>query len=706
MAREEALAATAAAVAASAPPPERDADAHAAAPPRPPPAAAAAALFRPTPTQGWSQLTSAGTLGELRRVVQCQSVARRFLARRHLDRLRASRDVFLRMRPPPAEAHEAALAAAAGNAERRRALRARHAADLAAAVAPAAAELAATEGEALKATYTAAFLSWVEASKTPEGMYPDLPTDDEALIAILNPPPPVAPAGKGGKPAAAAAPKPAAAGGKAPPPAFGPHPSEALPLLAAARATFASTWAGKEEWDNPERGHSATVLADELRPQIVASARAAAASAVAELLVGMREAAAAERAARPKTAAPKDAKKGGKDGKDAAAAKKPPAAAPSPPAAARPVARTSVGGNKGRKDATAGVPIEELVSELASLGVLRLPRPPAAPLTLPRPLAANPPADAGDAPPAAPGAAAKPKPGAKGGAVAAPPPVACMADAADAVVERVAAQLGCAAPRSAPALPPRALLLSGAPGAGKRSLVEAAAHAAGAVVLDLSPLRTDALPAAAGKAGGTLLVHKAFKVARTLAPAVVLVAQAERLLSSDKRFAAGGAEPYGRLKRDIFSEVAALTPLFDRVMLVCVTSEATALLTGKDGPSLPPLFDAAIHVPLPTRGERVALWAAMSGQPAWAHGLARASEGRSPGDCAAALAAACAGDKGPRRPKEEFVVAALAALPPLPQGWAAADAATEKAVADFRKAMITVRAEAAAAAAAAAKAKK
>ena len=45
--------------------------------------------------------------------------------------------------------------------------------------------------------------------------------------------------------------------------------------------------------------------------------------------------------------------------------------------------------------------------------------------------------------------------------------------------------------------------------------------AAGAAVFDLSPLRTDALgPAYAGKAPGALLVHKAFKVAKAMAPPI------------------------------------------------------------------------------------------------------------------------------------------------------------------------------------------
>lgn len=72
----------------------------------------------------------------------------------------------------------------------------------------------------------------------------------------------------------------------------------------------------------------------------------------------------------------------------------------------------------------------------------------------------------------------------------------------------------------------RSILLYGAPGTGKTMLAHAVAHCAGACFLDISPRRLD------GKFPGKdigMAMHIVFKVARSLAPAVIYIDEVEKV---------------------------------------------------------------------------------------------------------------------------------------------------------------------------------
>jgi SpoVK/Ycf46/Vps4 family AAA+-type ATPase len=218
------------------------------------------------------------------------------------------------------------------------------------------------------------------------------------------------------------------------------------------------------------------------------------------------------------------------------------------------------------------------------------------------------------------------------------------------------------------------VLLCGGRGAGKSLAAEAAAAAAGAAIIDLTPSRTDTLPAFSGKAGATMLAHKAFKVAKALAPSIILIDAAETLLSSDKKIIGGGTEPYNRLKKDIFKEAAALVPS-DRVIVLALTSDPAAA-AGKEVAVLGAAFDAVLHIPPPDDAARRALWPALARTKGivaaslldvpidWAS-VALLSEGCTPGEMLTALRAASATATAARRGmRTEDVLNAVAALGP------------------------------------------
>ena len=600
---------------------------------------------------------AAQPLSEDQAAIRLQAVMRGMLVRRRLAAEREEEEAFLGMRPPlgaAADARAATLAADALNAQRRRQLRIRYGTEQAAARAPVREALLLREGPALREAIQTKLLSWVTLNRVAEsGEYPDLPSEAQGGIAsILDAPEPQPEPAKGAKTAAKTAAKPAgkAAAALSPPP-------DSVPLasLQLALSAFASTWASMDEHDNAQQTHVVSLLEDVLRPSVVAQLRGEVEADVRQIIQDLRLANQAERAARPAMSA-KGAKKPAPVAKAAAA----------PPRSA--VTHATTKGRGGGKDLTADVPLETLCAELHAAGILRLDLSHALSLQqllAPPPLLAAPvPVDAAS------GVAAKAPPAKKGAPVSAPPPPphACLADCVDVLVEHLVMPLGIASPMG------RGVLLVGAKGAGTTLLALAAAAAAGAAVLDLTPAVNDGCEAFAGKALGALLVHKAFKVARALAPAVILVDDAHTLFSLDKKATPeGAAEPFNRLRRDVMREAAALQPC-DRVALLAATSDPAALL-GKDAAGIGALFAAVAQLPSPDDGARRQLWRAFGADELQAATLSALSEGRSAGQikaCAAAL------------PSTQRVLEALLLLGPP---FAEEEEASAKAVADVRAAI-------------------
>jgi hypothetical protein len=609
--------------------------------------------------------------------VRIQAAARGLLARRRVAAERAEEDAFLGMTPAfgdDAAAVVALHATAADIAQSRRALTLQYAQQFAASKAPTYDRLLLAEGPALRESIRAKLLAWVNAHRSPEtGDYPDLPAEDSEVSAILDAPPPEPPAAKGAK-ARSAAVKPAAASKKGPVVFAPPRDTAAATALRAAAATYASAWTSPPA-DGAGDAWRRDLLEGALRPLLLAHTRAQVAAEVREVIATMRAANEAERAARPPTA-----QKGGAKGKPPpAAAKK---AAPVVAAAAAPESSAKVK-VPAAKDLTADVPLEQLAVELVAEGILRLDTTEGdsfSSIVAPRPVLAAPvPADA-VAPPAAKAAPAK-----KGASQAAPAafPVACVADVIDSLIEHAVLPLVLPSP---PTLP-RGVLLAGAAGSECGSLALSLATAAGAAVIDLTPTRTDGKLAYSGKAGGVMLAHKAFKVARALAPSVVLVNDAHLLFSTDKRTAAGlpCTEPLNRLRKDFMREAAALVP-GDRVLVVLSTTDPAACL-GKDPQGLGPMLSLALHVPLPGYGDRLALLQHLGAADPVAGQLAQLSSGRTGGHIVKCWQAAASG-KPVATVAVQDVVPHLAALGPPDVD---ADAACADAVAEVTAAIASAR---------------
>lgn len=152
----------------------------------------------------------------------------------------------------------------------------------------------------------------------------------------------------------------------------------------------------------------------------------------------------------------------------------------------------------------------------------------------------------------------------------------------------------------------KSVLLYGCSGTGKTMLAHGIARDTGSVLIDLSPRQTD------GKYSGSnqckLMVHIAFKVAKTLAPAIIYIDEIEKVFVTDKKKAKeyGGKESFSRIKKFLLAEMKALKP-GTRVLVVgssskpydCVKKDETAFMN---------FFDKFIFVPLPDYGSLRELW--------------------------------------------------------------------------------------------------
>ena len=154
----------------------------------------------------------------------------------------------------------------------------------------------------------------------------------------------------------------------------------------------------------------------------------------------------------------------------------------------------------------------------------------------------------------------------------------------------------------------KAVALFGAPGTGKKTLARAAANACGAVFFDLSPRNTD------GKYPGksvSTLTHIAFKVAKTMAPSVIFIDDAETVFLTDKkkmRELPPTKEPTNRIKKELVKEVKALRP-GDRVVVVGCAREPQIL--AKKDRRVFGFFQKRVATPLPNFGARRSVWRAL-----------------------------------------------------------------------------------------------
>ena len=183
-----------------------------------------------------------------------------------------------------------------------------------------------------------------------------------------------------------------------------------------------------------------------------------------------------------------------------------------------------------------------------------------------------------------------------------------LAQCRAAMMEHVVLPLGASAEvhRDLPAHV-KAVALYGAPRHGKEDpRARAAANACGAVFFDLSPRNTD------GKYPGksvSTLTHIVFKVAKTMAPSVIFIDDADKVFLADKkkmRELAPTKEPMNRIKKELVKEAKALKP-GDRVVVVGCAREPQ-ILAKKDKRAFLDFFQKRVATPLPDYGARLSVW--------------------------------------------------------------------------------------------------
>ncbi|KAG1669632.1 hypothetical protein FOA52_010792 [Chlamydomonas sp. UWO 241] len=151
----------------------------------------------------------------------------------------------------------------------------------------------------------------------------------------------------------------------------------------------------------------------------------------------------------------------------------------------------------------------------------------------------------------------------------------------------------------------KSVLLFGAEKTGKTLLTHAVANLAGANLFDLSPRNTD------GKYPGknvNMLIHMVFKVARTMAPSVIYLDEAEKVFLSDKKKLKefGSQEPYNRIKKELLKECKGMGQ-GERVLLIG-NSREPFMCVKKDEKAFMSFWSKHIFLPSPDYASRKVIW--------------------------------------------------------------------------------------------------
>ncbi len=151
----------------------------------------------------------------------------------------------------------------------------------------------------------------------------------------------------------------------------------------------------------------------------------------------------------------------------------------------------------------------------------------------------------------------------------------------------------------------KSVLLYGAEKTGKTLLTHAVANLSGANLFNLSPRNTD------GKYPGknvNMMMHMVFKVARTMAPSVIYIDEAEKVFLSDKKKLKEfqSQEFYSRIKKELLKECKGMGP-GERVMIIG-NSREPFLCTKKDEKGLISFWTKHIFLPPPDYASRKVIW--------------------------------------------------------------------------------------------------
>ena len=153
------------------------------------------------------------------------------------------------------------------------------------------------------------------------------------------------------------------------------------------------------------------------------------------------------------------------------------------------------------------------------------------------------------------------------------------------------------------------VLIVGAPGTGKKMLVNAVCNETGANLFNLTPSNTD------GKYPGKKaydMVHTVFKVAKALAPSVVWIDEVDAVFKSGKVKGATG-EPPNRIMKQLTAVLSPKKGLGvldpeDRVLIIGTSSTPYATEKAKDVQAFKDFFSKILMAPLPTYSSRLMLW--------------------------------------------------------------------------------------------------
>lgn len=498
-----------------------------------------------------------------------QAVVRGFIWRRRIKRQADEELMFIGMKPKPRDPKKDPLTAEAKNLMRRKRIQLEHAREYDEAIVNLKQKVRELEGQDMRETIQDKVNAWFVEKRNPDtGEYPDFPDkEDGGSKIILNPPPPTInqilddgadPKAKGGK---KPEPKKDAKGKK------GEVKEEVkeekitsvfIPSIEAAVHDFVAKWQDRDESGNFFQKHDVELVKDDLRPTVFEEIRQQVDEEMTVLLQNLKDMVDAERAAKlGKKGKKKKKKKGKKKGKK--------------------------GGKKGKKkkDPTADRSIESLFAELVSNGILQ-----PCPHVHVRDYIGS--------------SSFMQATLEKANVI----PDPSLAQIRQALTEFAVLPLGSQyIHERAPYL--KSLLLFGGEKTGKSLLAQAIANLSGSNFFDLSPRNTD------GKYPGknvNMMIHMVFKVARTMAPSVIFIDEAEKVFLSDKKKLKefGSQEPFNRIKKELAKECKGLGP-GQRVMIIG-NSREPYMCVKKDEKAFMGFWGKHIFLPPPDYASRKVIW--------------------------------------------------------------------------------------------------
>ncbi|KAI9190051.1 hypothetical protein H9P43_001484 [Blastocladiella emersonii ATCC 22665] len=519
-----------------------------------------------------------GTHDELqvvKAVQKIQRVWRGYLGRRLAAEERRKEAEFLGMATIPSFTQRNIMTA---NMKQRKDLQAQHEEEYQQALVSVKEKIRKVEGPDMKESYQDAFRQWYMDFKRDTSKFPDFPPDEEWKLPGFKfgqkpaePAPgtaaeaaaPATPSGGKGKDAGKrdagkkdagkkdAGKKDAKKGGKGGDAAEEPEPllvntnSNYLKAVQDKQTAYLKDWRSKDETDNFAQRHDVEIIKGDKRLEVDTEIKD-------ELFAALRE-----ELENLKLAMEKDSKKKKKDGGKKKKKDK------------------KGGGKKGKKekDLTGGRPIEELVDELVAAGLMQ------------RPVKCR-------------IADYKAMPSLMNKDKLNPEPSSF--DIKRSIIEHCILPLGLdGIDDTVIPPPPRSILLYGPTGCGKTMLINAAANEAGATLFNLSPKTTAGQYT--GKSNVARMVYTVFKVAKAMAPSLVVVDDAEAVFC--KKVPKEDTSDPKRVRKDLVKAINGLKPS-DRVLVVGTSRNPFY----SDAKAMSDAFQRMIHVPRPNYTAREAIW--------------------------------------------------------------------------------------------------